>query len=137
MVTFVQAIFVLTTFSISWIAQLFLTQFWPNFLGALIFSDQNSFWPKIFLDPKFFGLKKVLTKLFWTQNFFDSKLFQDKFKDDSTSTKLSSTQLGISQPQLVLFFFDISKTKFVLLNISASTGWSILVVPKVFLNNFY
>ena len=44
-----------------------------------------------------------MTKLFWTQNFFDSKLCQDKFKDDFTSTKLSSTQLGTTQPQLVSF----------------------------------
>ena len=34
-------------------------------------------------------------------NFFDSKLFQDNFKDDFTSVKLSSTQLGTTQPQLV------------------------------------
>ena len=98
-------------FPISWIAQLLLTKFWPNFLVALIFSHQNSFWHKNvldpnflgtnFLDPKFFRLKKVVTKLFWTQNFFDSKLFQDNFKEDLTSTKLSSTQLGTTQPQLV------------------------------------
>ena len=94
-------------FSISWIAQLFLAQFWPNFFGALIFSDQNSFWPKIVLDPKFFGNqffrpKMFRTKLFWTQIFFDCKLFQDNFKDDFTLTKHSSTQLGTTLPQLVL-----------------------------------
>ena len=114
---------------------------WPNFWGAFIFSDRNSFWPNIFLDPKylghnisldqnfssqiffdpksfwpnifwepiclepkFFGLIKVLTKLFWPQNFFDSKLFQDNFKDDFTSTKLRFTQLGTTQPQLVILF---------------------------------
>ena len=54
-VTFVQAIFVLTTFfhimNSSVVPDPILTQF----LGALIFSDQNSFWPKIFLEPKYFG----------------------------------------------------------------------------------
>ena len=115
-------------FSISWIAQLFLTQFWPNFLGALIFSDQNSFWPKIFLDPKFFGnqlfrpkifrepilldpnfldIRKFWSNFFEHKIFFDSKLFQGNFKDDFTftSTKLSSTLLGTTQPQLVSSLF--------------------------------
>ena len=77
-------------FSISWIVQLFLTQFWTNFLGALIFSDQNCFWPKIFLDPTFFGLKK-----FWP-NFFEQKMFLtlNCFK---TNSKMTS-----HQPNLVL-----------------------------------
>ena len=71
--------------------------FKPNFF------DPKSFWPNIFwepicLEPKFFGLIKVLTKLFWQQ---------DIFKDDFTSTKLSSTQLGTTQLQLVLVYCGI------------------------------
>ena len=62
-------------FFISWIAQLFLTQFWPNFVWVLIFLDQNSFWPKIFLDPKYLGHNISLDQNFSSQILFDPKSF--------------------------------------------------------------
>ena len=101
MVTFVQAIFVLTTNPI-------LTQFFGglNFFTPNIFSTQNFFSPKIFWEPSSLRLKKILTELFLIQHFFYSKLFQDNLKYDFLSTKLSFTQLGTTQPQLVLVFLN-------------------------------
>ena len=99
---------------------LFQNFFRSKYLGHSISLDQNfssqiffepkSIWPNIFwepicLEPKIFGLIKVLTKLFGPQNFFDSNLFQDNFRNDFISTKLSSTQLGTTQPQLVFSCF--------------------------------
>ena len=104
-------------FSISWIAQLFLTQFWPNFLGALIFSDQNCFWPKIFLDPTFFGLKK-----FWP-NFFEQKMFLtlNCFKTNSKMTShqpnLVLLSLALLSPSLLILYYYVTQF-LILVNLS-------------------
>ena len=99
-VTFVRAIFVLTTFfhimNSSVVPDLILTQFF----GGLNFFRPKFFFTQIFLDPKGFGNQLFRSKIFRTQKSFyqtflntkfNSDLFQDNFKDDFTSSKLSST----------------------------------------------
>ena len=109
--TFVQAIFVLTTFfhimNSSVVPDPILTQFFGglNFFKPNIFSTKNCFSPKIFWEQSSLRLKKILTELFLIQHFFYSKLFQDNLKYDFLSSKLSFTQLGTTQPQLALVFF--------------------------------
>ena len=116
-------------FPITWIAQLLLTKFWPNFLVALIFSHQNSFWHKnvldpkflgtYFLDPTFFRLKKVLTKLFWTQIFLTVNCFKTTTNITSHQPNLVLLSLALLSPRLFSLFYQGAKVSFLAVNQSS------------------